>query len=212
MFIMVFQCSFAKKNFMRHLKTSILIIALAITSTQVKAQVEGQSQINVGYGIASSNQISKELDKVIITVGSLGTITYGDAKSNGVINANYRYSISDKLNIGVSGAYEKITQDAFVLKQKEGKLTSNIFTVAAEGNYKYISGPMLQLYSGVGLGLSVVQQKLTKNDNTSEKASKSQFAYNITGLGVRYGKAFGVYAEVGYGYKGVANVGLSFQF
>jgi hypothetical protein len=36
--------------------------------------------------------------------------------------------------------------------------------------------------------------------------------FQITPFGVRAGKQTGVFAEIGYGYKGIINLGLSSRF
>ena len=70
------------------------------------------------------------------------------------------------------------------------------------------------MYSGVGLGYTYGTEELTPPSElgtTPASGDVSNIAYQINAVGVRIGKKFGGYAEFGYGYKGIVNLGFSVQ-
>ncbi|MFT6797792.1 MAG: hypothetical protein ACJART_002946, partial [Maribacter sp.] len=76
---------------------------------------------------------------------------------------------------------------------------SNI-TIAIETDYRYISKPSFQMYSGIGLAYFTTGEYDTN------------FSFQGTALGFRVGKKLAAYAELGFGYKGIAQIGASYQF
>ena len=50
------------------------------------------------------------------------------------------------------------------------------------------------------------------SQDVSSDTRKWRFAYHLSPLRVRWGSNFGVFADLGFGYKGVANAGISVRF
>ena len=67
------------------------------------------------------------------------------------------------------------------------------------------------MYSGIGLGYAFMKDKYTTDDGSDEIKNSGEFAFHINAFGVRFGKNIGGYVEVGYGYKGLVNLGVSFK-
>ncbi|AIZ42936.1 hypothetical protein [Cellulophaga baltica] len=107
--------------------------------------------------------------------------------------------------LGGSVSYEnlkinKIEYFGFLdFEQTSGQNFSN-FSIAIEADYRYISNPKFQMYSGLGIAYF-----------TSE-AFESNISYQLTGLGFRVGRKVAAFAELGFGYKGSFALGASWQF
>jgi hypothetical protein len=56
------------------------------------------------------------------------------------------------------------------------------------------------MYSGIGLAYFTTGEYDTN------------FSFQGTALGFRVGKKLAAYAELGFGYKGIAQIGASYQF
>jgi hypothetical protein len=56
------------------------------------------------------------------------------------------------------------------------------------------------MYSGIGLAYF-----------TSDEYD-TNFSFQATALGFRVGKKLAAFAELGFGYKGIAQIGASYQF
>ncbi len=136
-------------------------------------------------------------------------------KGSGIISLTYRHvSKSEMFFWGVAAGYNSTQGDVYYLGSNDGELKRNFISVAFEGQYRYQNLKKVQLYSGLGIGYSFGKEKLT---NPTESGSQStsgtinRIAYQINVMGIRIGDNIGGFVELGYGYKGIVNVGLSIQ-
>ena len=77
----------------------------------------------------------------------------------------------------------------------------------ANGNICYNPRNIVQLYSGLSAGVSVFTQS-----DSSQSDSKTIFAFQVNVIGLRVGHKFGGFFELGFGYDGIINAGLSVKF
>ncbi len=72
------------------------------------------------------------------------------------------------------------------------------------------------MYSGVGLGLALVKSDFALGPDLMLKGKNGEstqyFTGQLTAVGFRVGKTLAGFAELGFGYKGIVNAGLSYQF
>jgi hypothetical protein len=89
----------------------------------------------------------------------------------------------------------------------------NTQTVAVELYYVYYFRKYLEVYTFAGAGpeFSSTATKATTLNGETTNLKNDKFKAQYTPLGLRLGGRFGVYAEVGYGYKGLVNTGVSFK-
>ena len=117
--------------------------------------------------------------------------------------------------LGVEAAYERIKKDLFVGKTKVAEQTDNALSIGAHAKYSYIANPKFRMYSGLAAGYVTIQGTSKPESGTNYKASKGntgRFGYHLTGFGFRYEKKAAVVAELGFGYKGILNVGFNYRF
>jgi hypothetical protein len=72
----------------------------------------------------------------------------------------------------------------------------------------------VDLYSGGALGFSSSTRSIKENSGVtgiSDDGSGSYLAYQATPLGLRIGKTFSGFFELGYGYKGIVALGLGLR-
>lgn len=109
-----------------------------------------------------------------------------------------------------------MSRDWLVNDKSAGRDSSTAYTIAVETDYRYISKPVFQMYSGVGLGLAIVKTDFTLGPDLMLKGKNGEstqyFTGQLTALGFRVGKTLAGFAELGFGYKGIVNAGLSYQF
>jgi hypothetical protein len=92
--------------------------------------------------------------------------------------------------------------------------TKKVFlTCAAECKYKYLEKKIITLYGYLGIGYSILLDRnyFTTVDPGLPFGDKIQNHFNmhITPIGMRLGKKFGGFLEIGLGYKGLINAGVS---
>ncbi|MFS4467502.1 hypothetical protein [Maribacter sp. 2210JD10-5] len=200
---------------MKIIKMMAIVYALVFSATAI-AQEKGTSEISFGYGGATSYEVENTLGDMLSTIITLGTVSYDDVEYTGAFHAKYKYAIIDNLLVGISGVYEEAEDKERFGSANVAKRKSRIYSIALESDYSYINRKHFKVYSGVGLGYRMVDTKSKPTAaSTDTKISNERthgLAYHINGIGIRAGRAIGVFVEVGYGYRGIINAGLSIQF
>lgn len=133
----------------------------------------------------------------------------------GIICLTYRYvSENEMMFLGIDGTYNKTKGDIYNVGQLEGELSRTFFTLAIEAQYRYQNMNNVQLYSGVGLGYAFGKETLTptlESGGLVGKGTVNHIAWQINAIGIRIGNTIAGFAEFGYGYKGIINIGVSMQ-
>ncbi|PXW18318.1 outer membrane protein with beta-barrel domain [Chryseobacterium sp. CBTAP 102] len=191
----------------------IFIYSLIFNACMLNAQQKGTSEIKIGYGVLSSNEIGKVFSDIITAPFSYAEPKATDEKHSGALFIGYNYAIKDNWTIGTDLVYERYTasvkdQNHIIASQK-----NDIYTLAVNSTYSYISKPKFRMYSGVGLGYTFSNEKLSPNqsDVQSMYSKNSSFNFQVIGAGVRIGGKLAGFAELGFGYKGIINLGISYQ-
>lgn len=194
-------------------KTVIFIICVTMVNV-LNAQEKGTSMLNIGYGGASHNAIIETSVSTLFPAVTVGTASLDNQKSSGVFSADYSYFVKDNWSVGASLNYEQISNNTVVLNTTTGKQKNTYYTLGITTNYHYVNKGIFNLYSGVGLAYVYNEEKYnaTSSETSDTKKSNSELGFQINALGLRVGKKFGGYVELGYGYKGIVNVGISYKF
>ena len=197
-----------------------LTLALAfyfLTIGVITAQETGNHEIRVGAGDALPVTLGHSIANSFIDgiIASLGNYTLEDNNSEFTLpmfTAGYRYNITDRIKIGLDVGYLRINGDLRVTHNDTGeksiiKQTTNYYAVLPSGQVSYYKKGIVNLYGSVNAGVIFGNSK-----RNSETTTTTAFAYQVNPIGIRVGKQWGGYAELGYGYKGFANIGMSYTF
>lgn len=193
------------------------LLTLFIVSTffYCHAQEQGTKELTLGYGVASVNSIVDVLTNDFLLPAFTGcSYKTKNHTYSGASYINYSYAIKDNFLIGAEGVYERISKDIYSGSTKDGRQVDNSFTLAANAKYSYISNPKFRMYSGLAAGYNTIQANFDPAKGSTSKATKGNkgaFGYHLTAFGFRYGKKAAVVAELGFGYKGIINIGFSYQ-
>jgi opacity protein-like surface antigen len=185
------------------------MIALGImTAFSSKAQMR---EITLGYGIQP--QSLKQIENINNFAetkfqGSIGPSAEKSFAITGPIRLGITQYDTKHLTLGADFSYAAIEAKMTYADATKEIVNFNYFTLMANVNYQYTDNPKLSIYSGVHFGVSYVN---AKNATTEKKGEDFIPAYQLTGLGIRYGEKIGVYAEFGYGFNGVINAGLLYK-
>ena len=87
-------------------------------------------------------------------------------------------------------------------------LNTNLY-IAAGVRFDYFHKNITDLYSGFTLGANV---RFHTTESTPLLMTTSRFTWQITALGVRFGKKVYGNVELGYGYKGLLSAGVGYRF
>lgn len=168
-------------------------------------------ELRAGYGAATSSEAINSLADVLITDATKNVVG-GDKTFHGAFNVGYKYSITEKVNLGANASYERAGATAFVYIMKSGEFKSQYYTIAVEMDYIYSQREKFTFYSTVGLGGTIYDQKYKMNGGYVDKTNHVNLNFQISPVGLKYGDQFGFYGEIGFGYKGLFNFGIFTRF
>jgi hypothetical protein len=175
-----------------------------------QAQEKGTSDISVNIGFATSTELSNLFTDVLSSAFTGNLIKTGDMKAGPTFGITYRYAIANRWMLQADGFYQKMSQDVYVGNTKDGTIDYSYITVGLGTDYRYISNDIFQMYSGVAVGYT---SENVKNSGGETSIDGDGFInYQVNALGFRVGKKFAAFAELGFGYKGIINTGVSYQF
>lgn len=170
------------------LLAAALVAAIAVPMT-ASAQ---KAEIQIGYGGYT------QMDATDMHDGWHGVNAAWGAVTGGV---NFR--VAPKFWIGPSYSFSSATT-------KGGPEHSNIayHVIMLNGRYEYYRNSIVKLYAHVGLGADISYMQPKGGDNYS----KGYFAFQVSPLGaqVDISRSASMFAEIGFGAQGLAQVGFRF--
>ncbi len=123
--------------------------------------------------------------------------------SSGSITVGYRYYVSPSVTIGLSYAGERISNWA------------SFSTFSPDVTWKYLdtrgSHRRVRLYGGVSYGFTVLND-LEIGKGQADESGIKMWGFHATPIGIRMGRTYAWFFEVGAGYKGLVHAGLAARF
>jgi hypothetical protein len=193
---------------MRLNRLLVLTLLLFATSIAGRAQCpsnQGQLEFADSYGFGAAQQVFPTTNSVTHTLPGNKINT----ENGGVWFNSIRYFMSRAVAVGITygvttikGQYTDVFNSAVAGNYK---ITYN--TVAIEFYYIYTFHKYIETYSTLGFGPTFINVATT--DANKPSASYDRFSVHYAPLGVRVGGRIAAFAEVGIGYKGLINIGIS---
>lgn len=195
-----------------------LLAGLLAPGLAMAQQQKGDQNLAMGVGKFSTEMVYDLGDDMVRAIAVVGTLGYYNATITNrhygpTIYLHFHQALSDQFSLGLGAAFEKATGDYEQRDQKVGSFIRNTYTVALEGKYLYLNEEDFRLYGLAGLGYSFNQQEIQKPAEwTDFLVEKHHFNGHISPVGVEVGRQLSGFAEAGFGYKGVLNLGLHYRF
>ena len=189
-------------------KLFYLLLFLTISSLSFSQIEKGKMRLMLGYGLP--NIPAQILNDV--------------STSSGPIEIGYKYACSDALSIGFMYNNSSAKTSDVLFDDGLGNSYSYNFgvgfnTFLTQLDYSWLRRDTYNFYSGLSLGYVVVSAETniisgSPSDDLKFSAASNAAAYHLTFVGIssRLIKGLGVYSELGYGYNGIFNAGLSYTF
>jgi hypothetical protein len=133
----------------------------------------------------------------------------------GVFFAGYNYKLSKLISVGVVGGYVGSTMEftSIINPMKKLTMTFNHYLVLGRMDIHYTGDNIVDLYSGISIGYwNETQSGKTDLNNPEISESSVHLGPHINLLGIKVGKEFGGFAELGLGVSGTINLGLFGRF
>jgi hypothetical protein len=195
------------------MKKRLLLSVLASFTfiSTLYAQEKGKNEISASVGFATSTDLANLFTDIITSGFTGGQITTSNMKTSPSFGITYRHAVADRWMINADGYFQRMSQDLFLAGKSDGKMEYTYITIGLGTDYRYISTNSFQMYSGIAVGYTLENLKYTGNSGNLPDSERF-INYHLTAAGFRVGKQFAAFAELGFGYKGIANAGLSYQF
>ena len=196
-------------------------ILLCLPSALFAQDVKGDQEFSASYGITSGtdiiNRFSTPYSRPNLDRGSFNVAS----SKTGNIFVTYRYFFNPKLDLGITLGTESLTFSHYqntpppAPTPMTGTYNVNITTLAIELKPIYYNGRIIQLYGLVGLGARYYTQKEVGQGSAplQNPTTPTGIFVNsqMTPIGVRAGKRLSGFVELGIGYKGLVNAGVSYK-
>ena len=199
------------------MKKIMMMVAVALmTAMSVNAQSENlKNELSLSYGFGSTSQMGSGLGEGL---GSIFSDTeYDDGSIFGPVSVEYfRHFNNPRLAVGGFVSYSKWDSD--ILKkggnhEKVGERNRSYFAVMPAIKWYWVNKNSFGLYSKGAVGAAFLNS--TEKDlatNTSKDESSTHFMYQLSFIGVEFGKQFRGFAEAGVGEQGFIQVGIRYKF
>jgi hypothetical protein len=198
---------------MKHFLTVIFLFLIVGAASAQEAGVSSTSEyphheFYVGAGVVNDNQVLSLAIDLTATLLTLGYAVQPYKYTFITPSVGYKYWFNKRVGLGLHYAFDATSVK--VIHHHEGNAYESIHkryfhTLAAEFGVNYVNKPVFQLYGNMGMGITLVN--FSKNDLGLGKLPF--FNMNIVPLGMRFGKDIAGFVEIGWGYKGILNAGLS---
>lgn len=196
------------------MKRILLLLLMLQISNSFAQNSKGTIEINGSYGFISAPRVSNYASNILGSVGTLGNYDVCDHENSGPVSVHPKYYISDKIKLGLNITFEQEKEKTMDNGLNTGKIKSNYCSFMPSFTYNYWQRDNCQVYGCVSLGAGIENSTFSpvNKELYSEKTEHSvKFAYQVSVFGIRYGKKMGVFMELGYGYNGIFQAGISYN-
>lgn len=196
----------------------IVILLGLLLATAHLFEAKGQKhELRFTYGLYSVNTSQDHYTDVFRNIFKGEDIFQANAHTTGCYALSYRHRLVHSLYLGCTLAYEQQRGELFSEngsgKQLLGSRKMNFYNATLDLQLRYlqIARGVLTLYGSAGAGVTLSGERFSSL--ADYKNLEPEFAYQFSPLGLTLGlRWFGLFAEVGYGYRGIVQAGAYVRF
>ena len=180
-----------------------LLIAAAVVVMAVPAAAQGsrRSEVSVSYGFAP---VTDWIDSYSDLLTGLFTGSDTDLTGWGAVTVGYNFRLIGSLRLGAQVVYSSNTQE---IKGAGSEIKNRYWSLMPNVKWNWLNLKVVSFYTRLGAGASFSKAKV---DGHSDKST--QFAFQVSPVGVEVGGRIAVYAEAGIGTSGSLLVGVRYRF
>ena len=192
-----------------------MIYAQDAKTEQGATETYPHHEIYVGVGLLNDNQIFSFFGDILGAVFTLGQAVQPNKYSAFTPSVGYKYWFNKRIGLGAHFAFDMNSVKVIHRQDIIGNYNNAdtvihkryFYTMTIDATFNYMYRPACQLYGNIGTGFTLVRF----SNNNAETGLKQLpfFNLHISPIGVRFGKMVGGFVEIGWGYKGIINAGLS---
>ena len=195
----------------------IMVTVLALTASAVAGAQTGRvrdseyfprNEVYVQYGTPSVVELTTLLSSEYSSEGYDGDSR--NHKFSGIAAVGYSFFVHPRVSVGLDFGYGYGSADMYITDSDTAPVTLPIFSAS----YTYWQQGPMECSGALYLGVSYQDESIERSNEDyfiPEANDRLRFSYHITAIKFRYGETFGGFAELGFGYRGLVNVGLSIK-
>ncbi|AKQ46034.1 hypothetical protein TH63_10905 [Rufibacter radiotolerans] len=193
---------------------SFLLVLLSLPGQAQEIEEKNKNYLLVGAGVASLQELATRL-------GNSFTLFFPVSRrverAVGPLQVGYLREVDPKWKVGAISSYTYLKSISFhhtdeqgeAVKTRSGEERLKVYTLMPTVEHTWARSEIVQLYSGVSLGLLVTKvEERSYAENTTRHRSKAAYLGHLNLLGLRVGKQVGVYLEGGFGVHGLVSGGM----
>lgn len=219
----------------RVLQISLVIIAGILLPNASSAQQKEKAlyyppnELRLGVSDGAPMQLFVTLGDVVSAITSdvfysiagmeNTTITDTDESGTPNIGLAYLYHFNRWLSVGANLNYQRLKTEYSIKKADnltevaKANRTITAIMLLPEVHFTYLNKPVVQLYGQIGLGaVMYFVHKSSSAQPYDDHSALPVFAFQIDPIGVRVGKKYAGFFQLGFGFKGIATLGFSARF
>ncbi|MCX6252455.1 MAG: hypothetical protein NTX61_17110 [Bacteroidetes bacterium] len=201
------------KNFIFPLIFSCLLLSIPVLAQrhhQESVPLTNVNDVYAGYGVYSIYMFTQQNNT---PMGELGYEKKSLVNSAGTFLAGYSRTFNRVLSFGFQASYMNVYWEGTGYSDNEATSKHNdaVLSGIVKLSFCYVNKPSFRMYSGFGIGISVINSTATLNGN-SYYDRKLRPAGQLTLMGVRAGRKLGGFGEFGFGTNGIINAGMFYRF
>lgn len=181
-------------------KLSLVAVALLFVATSF-AQGSRRQEITLSYGVAPVTDWIDSYSNLLT-----GAVVGADTKSTGwgAVSMGYNFRVIGGLRVGAQLVYSSNTQS---VKDSSSDVSYRYWSVLPMVKWNWLNLKIVSIYARAGAGVTFAKASY---DSRSEKST--QFAFQVSPLGVEVGGRLAAYAEAGIGTAGSLVAGIRYRF
>jgi hypothetical protein len=177
----------------------------------VVKQDPGKFEFSIASGFLGTGEWLNIFRDIVTVFGTLGHVTTEEYDRLQILLSYHYFLPGRNLAMGLDFAYEKYSEHVLVDDKKAGTLKTSYTTFAFAVSYNWYNTESIQLYSAAGLGIMFIAYE-NKKPVLVDLSSNILPNFNLTLIGFKVGHKLYLLGELGGGYRGLANIGIAYQF
>ena len=187
----------------------IITVVLTFFFISVSAFSQSSSnnnEIRLSFSDGIPFELGSALGNVFVGVFTNKRVT--ESSGTGHWSLAYRNYTSSRIAVGGDVTFQSVSYD-FEYKNSDetGSERINFISVMPAFEFTYYQNNLIRLYGAALAGITILNMQTDSSDD-----SNVMFAFQVNPVGVRIGKQFGGFLELGAGSKGFITLGASVVF
>ena len=195
------------------MKIKPILVILVLIGFESIAQDDAKLEFRVGAGIATAPDIINQIS--ISVTESIVAPDFKDLDVNGgiALQGNLSFFPKSRLGLGLDLVYDRSDLRFDFENPVDPEQTTRVTYTSLMGrlDFRYIKKGPFRMYSSLGAGITRGVAERT-DDPTIPKDEMTGWAFHVSPLGFRIGGALGIWAELGFGYRGLVSGGISYAW